>query len=559
MESWTLLVEVIILLASCLILGGILSRLGQNALVGYLLAGMLIGGPGSLRIIRATDNIEAIAELGVSLLLFSLGLEFSWVRLIRLGGRSLVAGVIQVVLTILCAGLLARLFHISYSEAIAIGAMVSVSSTACVLRVLEDRGERDSLYGRNSIAILLVQDAAVVPLALLVTLLVGERTPSETATELGTILFFAAALVLLFYIALKQVAVRALGSLSLLQNRELAVLLAAVVGLGSSWAAHAVGLPPALGAFLAGVFLGSSPFATQIRADVSPFRIVLLTLFFGAVGMVADPRWILANWGLVLAVTAMLVVGKTLIVWLILRVVGQPNGVAVATGLSLAQTGEFAFLLGRMGREAGVVGETVYAAIVSSAIVTLLLTPYLISVAPRFGRWIEVVGRRPRPAGLGHGDIEGPDVVIVGFGPAGRAVASALVGTGKSLLVIDLNRHSVSAAEAMGYSGHIGDAQRAEVLEHARVSSARLVVITLPARSAAITVMHEVRRLAPHAHIVARSRYQLHRSDFELAGAHAIFGDEEEVGRALAEHVLAQFDTESAQGASTPLQEPRDG
>ncbi len=552
MESWTLLVEVIVLLASCLILGGVASRFGQNALVGYLLAGMIVGGPGSLRIIAGSDHIEAIAELGVTLLLFSLGLEFSWRRLALLGIRNLAAGAIQVALTVVCGAGVAVWLGLSYGEAIAAGAMVSVSSTACVLRVLQDRGEIDSLYGRNSIAILLVQDAAVVPLAMLVALLVGERTPYETFSELGKVLFFIVAVALLFYVTLKKIAVRALESHALTRNRDLAVLLAAVVGLGSSWVAHAVGLPPALGAFLAGLYLGGSPFATQIRADVSPFRIVLLTLFFGAVGMVADPRWILSNWALVLGLTAMLVAGKALIVWLVLRFVGQPNGVAAATGVALGQTGEFSFLLGRMGRETGVVGETTYAAVVSSAIITLLLTPYLISAAPRLGRRIELLGRRSGLAGLDTAKVEGPEVVIVGFGPAGRAVAEALVGTGTRVLVLDLNSRSARAAEALGFVGHVGDAQRAEVLEHAGVSSARVVVITLPARSAAVEVLREVRRLAPEAHVVSRSRYQLHRPDFESAGSHAVVGDEEEVGRALAEHVLLQLGGDAQPSAPPP-------
>jgi CPA2 family monovalent cation:H+ antiporter-2 len=549
MESWTLLVQVIILLASCLILGGIATRLGQNALVGYLLAGMIVGGPGSLRLIAGTDHIEAIAELGVSLLLFSLGLEFSWRRLALLGVRSLAAGAVQVAVTVACGAGIAVWLGMSHGEAIAVGAMVSVSSTACVLRVLQDRGETDSLYGRSSIAILLVQDAAVVPLAMLVALLVGGRTASQAVSELGTVLFFVVAVALLFYVTIKKVAVRALESPALMRNRELAVLLAAVVGLGSSWVAHAVGLPPALGAFLAGLYLGGSPFATQIRSDVSPFRIVLLTLFFGAVGMVADPRWIVSHWALVLALTAMLVGGKALIVWLILRVAGQPNGVAVAAGLVLGQTGEFAFLLGRMGREVGVVGETAYAAIVSSAIVTLLLTPYLIAAAPRLGRLVELLGRRPRFAGIDKGGVEGPDVVIVGFGPAGRAVAGALAGTGVKALVLDLNRRAALDAESLGFSGHVGDAQRTEVLEHAGVSSARVVVITLPARSAAIAVLNEVRRLAPEAHIISRSRYQLHRAEFESAGSHTVVGDEEEVGRALAERLLPQLGIEALPSA----------
>jgi CPA2 family monovalent cation:H+ antiporter-2 len=546
MDSWGLLIEIVVLLAACLAAGAMLSYLRQSPLVGYLLAGMLLGGPGSLGLIHAETDIEAIAELGVALLLFSLGLEFSWRRLKGLGAATLMAGAAQVFITGLIAALVAAGFGLGAVEAVAVGAMLSLSSTAAVLRLLMDRGEVDSFHGRNAIAILLVQDMAVVPLAILMTLLAGGGSPGQIAFDVAKVVGLAGGLVGLLYVLVNHVFVAALGHLSVEKNRELTILLAVVVGLGSTWAAHAVGLSAALGAFVAGMFLGSSRFAVQIRADVSSLRVVLLTLFFGAVGMVADPIWIAQNLAMVLAIAALIMSAKAVIVGIILRGIGQPLGASLATGLCLGQVGEFAFVLGSAGKAGGIVTDETYMVIVSSAIVSLLLTPYLVGLAPPMALAMERLRQRlGRPPTLQSQEPDDhgirPDVIIVGFGPAGQAVGHALVKSPWSVLVLDLNPTAEKAAEAIGLNGHIGDATQIEVLEHVGARFAKLVVITLPARLGALTILEHVRQLAPAAHVVVRSRYQLHTSDFETAGAHAVIGDEEQVGARLSEHVLTQL------------------
>ncbi len=541
MDFWGLLLEIVVLLAVSLVLGGVLSRLGQSPLVGYLLAGMVLGGPGSLRIIESEHSIEIIAELGVALLLFSLGLEFSWPRLKALGGVTLSSGALQVVATGAIAAGAGLLFGLGACEAIAVGAMLSLSSTATVFRVLIDRGEIDSLYGRNSVGILLVQDIAVVPLAILVAVLAKGGTADEIAIALLEIIGMAAALVVFLYLFLNKIAVRALATLSLEQNRELTVLLAVVVGLGSTWAAHSAGLSPALGAFVAGMFLGSSPFATQLRADVAALRVVLLTLFFGAVGMVADPLWILKNFWFVFFVAVLIVVGKAGIVWAILRAMGRTGRTSLATGLCLAQVGEFAFVLDKSGATGGLVGEYTEMVVVSSAIMTLLVTPYLVQIAPRLATWAaqwsrRAVADREMSSAAGH---LLHHVVIVGFGPAGQAVGRALSGTETPVLVLDLNPAARKLADSMRLMSQVGDASQIDVLEHAHLRTAKLVVITLPAHRAALTVLEHVRELAPHAPVIVRSRHQIHWSQFEAAGADAIAGDEEEVGASLAAKVMA--------------------
>jgi CPA2 family monovalent cation:H+ antiporter-2 len=357
--------------------------------------------------------------------------------------------------------------------------------------------------------------------------------------EIGRILLLALMLIVGLYVLVNKLAVYALGTLTLDRNRELTILLAVVIGLGSAWAAHEADISPALGAFMAGMFLGSSQFATQIRADVSSLRVVLLTLFFSSAGMVANPEWILEHWYLVLGVTALVIAGKMAVVAAIFRGVGQMSTIAVATGLCLAQIGEFAFALGMIGQQNGVLSSDTYRLIVSVAIVMFLISPYLVPNAQRLAAWLARRSQRDGPAdetGERLGRVA-PHVAIIGFGPAGQVAAQPFVGLTTHVLVIDLNQENVQKAAQWGFDGFVGDATQSEVLRHARLYSAKAIVITIPHYSSAVTVLGQVLQFAPHAHTVVRSRYQLHSDDFLSAGADVVIGDEEEMGKALGRHI----------------------
>lgn len=529
--------DIVILLGASLLVGGLFSRFGQSPIVGYLLAGMMLGGPGSLHAVSSEQEIEAIAELGVALLLFSLGLEFSIERLKKLGAKPLLGGAAQVVLTMLMAFLGAVTFGLGAQEAVAFGAMVALSSTAVVLRILMERGDIEMPHGRTSLGVLLTQDMAVVPLALLMTIMGGEGTTREIAWDIGRLLLMASGLIVGLYL-LTRVAVLTLGTLTLHRNRELTVIFAVVTGLGAAWASHAVGISPALGAFVAGMLLGSSAFATQIRADISPLQVILLTLFFGAAGMVADPVWILGNWHIVGIVVAGLTLGKLLVIWLIFLALGQTSRVAAATGLSLAQVGEFAFVLGSIGRSSGVVAESTYALVVSAAIVSFFLSAFLVPLAPQFGNW---VARLFRSSASATGDVTQrqapPDVIVIGFGPAAQIASRALVDKGLLVTVIDLNHEGVRKAKQLGFQGQVGDATQSDVLDHARLRECKAVLITVPHHKSAITILEHVRKDATNAHVIVRSRYAMHTDTFVTAGAHAVSGDEEQVGEGLASHL----------------------
>jgi len=536
---WNLLLEIVVLLGAALVFGGIFARLGQSPLLGYLLAGMFVGAPGGVEFVRSGRDIEAIAELGVTLLLFGLGLEFSWKRLRGFGRSALLGGVGQVMGTGALVAVVGLALGLPGKQAVAMGAMLALSSTAGVLRVLMDRAEIDSPHGRNAVAILLVQDIAVVPLAILVSILGTGGTVGETAWEVGRVLLIAGGLVVLLFLFVSQLAVRAFGALAIERTRELTTLLAVLVGLGSAWAAHAAGVSPALGAFVAGMLLGASPFATQIRADIASLRVVLLTLFFSAIGMTADPIWMMHHAPLVLGTSAALIVGKTLAVWIVMRLFGAPNRVGAATGLTLAQIGEFAFVLGAIGAASGTVTEETRMLVVSCALVTLFATPPLVAYAPAIAGWIFRKGTAPaarEPLGTG------PDVVIVGFGPAGQGVARALTGRSEIGVVLDLNRDAISKASEFGLRGQMGDATQLDVLEHVGVCRAQVVAITIPSRDMAIAALKQILSLAPNARIILRSRYERHTDDFAECGAHTVVGDEEQVAAVLGAQVLAALD-----------------
>ncbi|MCA9297110.1 MAG: cation:proton antiporter, partial [Phycisphaerales bacterium] len=370
MHVWDTLFDVLLLLLGAFVFGVMFERLGQSAIMGYLLAGLLLG-PNALNIIDNAAQVEAIAELGVALLLFTIGLEFSWTRLRKLGSTVFIGGAIQVVVTLAVTAGIAMAFGVRAGAAVAIGGMIALSSTACVLRLLIDRSEMDSVHGRLALGVLLLQDLAVVPLVLLVSVLGKDELSAWGITvELFTAGGLAILLVAVFYLVFRYVVPRLLNATVMRRNRELPILLAIVVGLGAAGIAHSVQLSPGLGAFIAGMILAESPFATQIRADVTALRTLLMTLFFSAVGMLADPLWMLTHLHLLIPLVAAMVIGKAAIIWLILTRFGRPSPVALTTGIVLAQVGEFSFVLASEAYATNLVGEQTFLLVISSTIIT---------------------------------------------------------------------------------------------------------------------------------------------------------------------------------------------
>ena len=543
---WQLLMEMVLLLSVAFILGAVFQRLRQSAIIGYLLAGALVGP-----LLFNAEVVGQVAELGVALLLFSIGLEFSFSRLRQLGTIALVGGSLQVSTTLIIFALL-TMAYMAPATAVAVGAMVALSSTAVVLRVLVDRAAIDSVHGRNALGILLLQDVAVVPLVLLVTILAQGGNGIEIITHIGKTVGGAVLLILAFYGLFYHLVPRLLMTRHLFTNRELVVLLTIIIALGSIWGAHFLGLSPALGAFLAGMLLAESPFATQIRSDIGSIRTLFVTLFFTSVGMLADPKWFLNHPHWVLISLMLVVVGKTIIVYLIARILKQRPVHALATGFSLAQVGEFSFVLAAAAHEGGLIHADLFALIISVTILSMFLAPYMVNHAERLSlavlrRLFPAQWRRQRfdpehlPSAEGH-------VLIVGFGPAGQQVAQALSDQNVHAHVIELNPRSAAKARQMHLHVHMGDATSSDVLGHVGLKAICAVVITLPDPKTCQSVIANINLLIPGTPIIARSRYHRHVEDLEKLGANVVVDEENTVGQVLG-HELKVLLNEADQAA----------
>jgi CPA2 family monovalent cation:H+ antiporter-2 len=539
MEIWQLLMEILLLLGSAFLFGAIAQRLKQSAIIGYLLAGTLLGP-----MLFNTRAVTDVAELGVALLLFSIGLEFSFGRLKRLGRVALVGGTLQVVVTLGVFALGAAVL-LPLPQALALGAILALSSTAVVLRVLVDRAEVDAIHGRTALGVLLLQDIAVVPLVLMLTIMASGGSAGDVALSVLRTLAAAAGLVIVFYLLFYQLVPRILTSDGMYANRELVVLLAILAAVGSTWASHAVGLSPALGAFLAGMLLGESPFATQIRSDVGSLRTLFVTLFFTSIGLLMDPVWLLRYGGIALTAMAGIMVVKSAIIFLIGRLLHMAPRYALAAGLTLSQIGEFSFVLATTARQGGLITEGLFALVVTANIFSLFAAPYMVAYALPLAD--AVLGRLRRRGEAPAADIDTPEavppaVIVVGYGPAGREVSFALRDNGLAADILELNPAAIERGRGDGVPVHIGDATSTEVLAHAGVTKAKAVVVTVPDPGTARDITAAVRSLAPRTHILVRSRFQRGCPEITTAGATKVVDEETTVGRLLAQEVLVTLE-----------------
>jgi len=414
------------------------------------------------------------------------------------------------------------------------------------LRLLVNRTEIDSVYGRNTLGILLLQDVAVVPLAIVVTVLGGKGSAAQIGWEIGRAVGMATLLVGALYLLLNFLVPRLLRAKEAARNRELPILLAIVTAVGAAWVSHKVGLSPILGAFVAGILLAESPFATQIRADVGPLRTLFVTLFFSSIGMLSNPAWAVEHWPTIAAVVAAIVFGKALVVSVVVRLFRSSPGHAVATGICLAQVGEFSFVLAGIAQHGKLIDSNLFELVITATIVTLFITPYLISFAPHLSKAVcRLTARGTQELRASRETSRDPNtklsshIVIVGFGPAGQVAAEELIKEQEApVIVVELNPGSAAKAQANGFRTYIGDATRTEVLEKLNLEAARIVVVTPPDPTTVRQIIEQVHSFSPETPIIARARYHMYRSSLTLAGAQAVVDEEEEVGLRIAFEVL---------------------
>lgn len=568
MDLWQTLLDLIVLLSVAMVLGVIAERLKQSAVVGYMLAGVIVANTAGL--INQPDKVNTLSQLGVTLLMFTIGLEFNWSRLKRLGLSALVSGTLQIGITMAVAFGLASMFSFSWRAGIALGAAISLSSTAVVLPVLQRRAEADSVHGRFALGVLLVQDVAVVPLVLIVGALAtpeGEDAAGLVDIAIGTAKGFGVVggFVLLFFVFSKYLLPHLVRVAAPTRNREVFTLFAFLMAMGSAWLANYLGLSPALGAFLAAIFLGESVIATQLRGDVGALKTVFVTLFFSAIGMYIDPRELLATWWQVLVLTALIVVLKPLVVAGVALMMKLTVRSAVAAGCSMAQVGLFSFVLAQTAKDGGIITEADFKLLVSATVATLFLTPYTVAMgrplgekADRFLRQRGLVKSRIGQDREAADAMSGGHLVVVGYGPAGRAVVDAARDRGQPIIVLDLNPTSVIEARKLGIEAYVGDSTQPAILHLARLKSASALVITLPDHRLTTAVIVEAKSIVADLRIIARARYHRYFGLLEGAGATTVIDEETQVGRRMADYLAASRSASETPAVEREKEKERD-
>lgn len=559
--SIDVLVDVAIVLGTCVAFGLVAQRLGQNVLVGYLLAGVLLGGPSSLGVVDDIESFSFMGEVGIALLLFTVGLDLPIAKVRAFGSTALVAGGLQVALTCGATMGVCVALGLGVSTAFVVGIAVSLSSTAVVIRLLADRSETDSVHGLVATGVLVAQDVIVVLVLVLIPLLPGAETGATSdasfVEELAVAIGKLVGLVALVFVVERVVMRRVFQSLS--GARELLAVSSLTVSLGAIGACWALDLSPALGGFVAGIMMADASYASQVRSEIAPLRMGLIAIFFAYVGMLADAGWMFDHAGLIAIVVLPIVLGKALITWLATRVSRVPRTAAVMTAAALAQLGEFSFAVLTTGQDVGLIQDDTFRLLVSVSLVSLLVTPWLITGSARALQWHSL--QSGSAVALDDVEVEHATMahaVIVGVGPAGRAVAAALAGARVPVTVVELNaRAETGGADddlPLGTRVVFGDAARPEILARAGLGDALILVVTIPDPMAIRTIIAQARQLAPDMIIVARGRYNMYVEDIAAAGADEVVDEEHVTGRELAHVALRRL---VLAGGSDPRYEER--
>ncbi len=506
------LVELVILLAlACtgLLLGRSLSL---PAVVCYLLTG-IVAGPGLLGLLEPSAEISELAEIGVALLLFGVGVEFSLFELGRGALRGLLTGLAQVLLSVAATAWLLTSLGLESMTALAVGFLVALSSTAVVFKLYDDHGQFRAPQGQAAVGILLFQDLALVPMMLVLPLLAAPAAAG--GAEAAVSLLKAVAAVVALLVTARALLPRALALAARAGTPELFPPLALLIALGTALGATHMGLSLPIGAFLAGLALSGSPYAHQVFAELLPLRDAFMAVFFTSVGLMLDPS-VAFKVPVLIAVVALAVVIKGALAGIAVGLAWRSARLGMLAGLSLAQIGEFSFVLGNEAARLGLIGQDLEQAFITVAVLSMAATPWMFSAGTKLA---DRTGE-PGQAATAHG--HGQGVLIVGYGETGQAVARVLSETSIPFVAIDMKAERVRAGAAEGMSVRFGDAGRRAVLESCGAAGVRAVLIAISDPAATKRIVRLVRSLNPAASILARSQGVEDIAELETLGVNEV-------------------------------------
>lgn len=522
----------------------ILGRLNVPTIIGFLIAGVLLG-PHGFELVKNVHDVEIFAEIGVILLLFTIGIEFSLSSLVRMRKAVVAGGGIQVFLTIALSGAVFYVFTRNGNVAVFFGFLIALSSTAIIFKLLDEKGETDTPHGRAMIGILIFQDLCVVPMMLLVPSFSGDTI---NIIDILMKLAKAAALIAVVILSARWIVPNLLHQIVHTKSRELFIISIILLCLGIALLTSRFGLSLALGAFLAGLVISESEYAHQATATMLPFKDSFIGLFFVSVGMLLNVGYMSTNCFMIVVLVLSIFGLKILTGSLSALMTGVPLRTALHTGLGLAQIGEFSFVLASAGKMSGLITEDLYQVFLSSSIITMIATPLMLFLAPSLSERISSLSfmkRFIKPSGRDEAEgfpikKEG-HVIIVGFGLNGRNLATVLKEASVPYVVLDMN---IDTVKKMGKSGepiYYGDGTATGILHYLNISRARMLVIAISDPASTRRVVAIAKQENPDIHIIVRTRYLAEVEDLGSLGADEVIPEEFETSIEIFSRVLHKY------------------
>jgi len=523
----------------------VLGKLRIPSIVGFLIAGVVLG-PHGFQFIKDVHDVELFAEIGVILLMFTIGLEFSLKNLMMLRAQVLGSGTVQVTLTVIVVAIMSYLcLNQRVNAAIFDGFLIALSSTAIVIKLLMDRAEINSPHGRTSVGILLFQDLCVVPFMLLIPILSGN---SGGFQNIALTMLKSFALLGAVLITARWAVPFILHEIVKTRSRELFIITIILLCIGTAFFTSKLGLSLALGAFLAGIVISESEYASQAIADIMPFKESFIGLFFISVGMLMDINFLRENMLTVLGAVFSIIIIKSTITTLSSQLTGQTLRISLLSGLYLSQIGEFSFVLALAGKKAGLLEDFGYQTFLAASVITMLLTPFIIIVSPRVSEYListlplksfeKIKRKRTREEASTR---KSDHVIIIGFGINGRNLARVLRESEIPYVVLELNANTVRKMKKKGEPIYYGDGTSADILHKMGIQKAKILVIAISDPAATRRIVQIARKENPSIHIIVRTKYIAEVDDLIKLGANEVIPEEFETSIEIFSRVLHHY------------------
>jgi CPA2 family monovalent cation:H+ antiporter-2 len=543
MSDSTFLRELIIVLTATIAIVFVFQKLRLPTIVGFLLAGVIIG-PHGFKLIQSVSQVETLAEIGVVLLLFTIGLEFSLETILSVQRRVVWAGLLQVVLTTLVVLAVARFLGVPVELGVFYGFLVALSSTAIVLRIYHDRGEINSLQGRLASGLLLFQDLCVVPMMLLLPVLAGSGR--DSIFLIGWVLAKSLITLVVIVWTARKLLPRLLHQVALLRNREIFVLFVVLVCFGTAWLTSESGLSLALGALIAGLVISESELSHQIVADILPLRDCFSGIFFISVGMLLNLGLLSQDFRVALLELLLMIGIKSLVLFSVFWWLYRSIRLGVVLGLGLAQIGEFSFVLAKAGIDYKLLSPADGQIFLAASILSMVATPFLIQWAHAWafgfeGLFKDVGFSRSTSTGANETSAAAGHVIVVGYGLNGQNLARVLKEVSIPYRVLEMDPDLVRSAKASGEPISFGDGTRPEILQQAGIEKARVLVVAISDPAATARLVSQARRLRADLYVIVRTRYVAEIDHLYRLGANQVIPEEFETSVEIFAHVLHEY------------------